>query len=56
MTVTESKALIEVRNPADGRVVGQVLNESSDTVAAKVGELRRHQSEWEAIGARGRKK
>ncbi|WP_368680269.1 aldehyde dehydrogenase family protein (plasmid) [Rhodococcus opacus] len=56
MTVTESKALIEVRNPADGRVVGQVLNESSDIVAAKVGELRRHQSEWEAIGARGRKK
>ena len=56
MTATESKAPIEVRNPVDGRVVGQVLNESSDTVAAKVGELRRHQSEWEAIGARGRKK
>ena len=32
------------------------MNESSDTVAAKVGELRRRQSEWEAIGARGRKK
>ena len=46
---------IEVRNPADGSVVGEVPNESADTVAAKARELRLYQPEWEALGARGRK-
>jgi hypothetical protein len=35
---------IEVRNPADGSVVGE---------AAKARELRLYQSEWEAMGAKG---
>lgn len=46
---------IEVRNPADGGVVGEVLNDSADTVAAKARELRLFQPEWEAMGPRGRK-
>ncbi|MBE1547405.1 acyl-CoA reductase-like NAD-dependent aldehyde dehydrogenase [Mycobacterium sp. OAS707] len=46
---------IEVRNPADGSVVGEVPNDSADTVAAKARELRLYQPEWEALGARGRK-
>jgi acyl-CoA reductase-like NAD-dependent aldehyde dehydrogenase len=46
---------IEVRNPADSSVVGEVPNESADTVAAKARELRLYQPEWEALGARGRK-
>jgi acyl-CoA reductase-like NAD-dependent aldehyde dehydrogenase len=46
---------IEVRNPADGSVVGEVPNDSPDTVAAKARELRLFQPEWEALGARGRK-
>ncbi len=46
---------IEVRNPADGTVVGEVPNDSAETVAAKDRELRIHQPEWEAMGPRGRK-
>lgn len=46
---------IEVRNPADGTVVGEVPNDSAETVAAKARELRIHQPEWEAMGPRGRK-
>jgi acyl-CoA reductase-like NAD-dependent aldehyde dehydrogenase len=46
---------IEVRNPADGSIVGSVPNDSAETVAAKAAELRTHQPEWEAIGPRGRK-
>ncbi|MBP1820002.1 aldehyde dehydrogenase family protein [Mycobacterium sp. OAE908] len=46
---------IEVRNPADGSVVGEVPNDSAETVAAKARELRLYQPEWEALGARGRK-
>lgn len=58
MTNTESKTnqvTIEVRNPADGKVVGEVPIETAEAVAAKVRELRLFQPEWEAIGARGRK-
>jgi acyl-CoA reductase-like NAD-dependent aldehyde dehydrogenase len=47
---------IEVRNPADGAVVGEVPNDSAETVAAKARELRLFQPEWEALGPRGRKK
>ena len=46
---------IDVRNPADGTVVGQVPVDTAETVAAKACELRLFQPEWEAIGADGRK-
>jgi acyl-CoA reductase-like NAD-dependent aldehyde dehydrogenase len=46
---------IEVRNPADGTVVGTVPDDSADTVAAKARELRLFQAEWQALGPRGRK-
>jgi len=52
---TDSDA-ITVRNPADGRVVGSVPIDGPEAVAAKARELRLFQPEWEAIGARGRKK
>ena len=46
---------IEVRNPADGSVVGEVPVDTPETVAAKARELRLFQPEWEAMGAKGRK-
>jgi acyl-CoA reductase-like NAD-dependent aldehyde dehydrogenase len=46
---------IEVRNPADGTVVGEVPVDTPETVAAKARELRLYQPEWEAMGAAGRK-
>jgi acyl-CoA reductase-like NAD-dependent aldehyde dehydrogenase len=49
------QSTIEVRNPADGMVVGTVLNDSAETVTAKARELRLFQPEWEALGPRGRK-
>jgi len=58
MSETESKArpaVIEVRNPADGKVVGEVPNETAEAVADKVRELRLFQPSWEAIGPKGRK-
>ncbi|BBY57236.1 aldehyde dehydrogenase family protein [Mycolicibacterium sarraceniae] len=58
MTAVEPKAdqaTITVRNPADGRVAGTVPVDGADTVAAKASELRLFQTEWEAIGPRGRK-
>ena len=51
---TRSKT-IEVRNPADGAVVGSVPIDTPETVAAKARELRLYQPEWEAMGAKGRK-
>ena len=56
MSETGAKAYpmtIEVRNPADGKVVGEVPIETAETVAAKVRELRLFQHEWEAIGPKG---
>ena len=50
-----SDLAIEVRNPADGKVVGEVRNETVDTVGATARELRLFQPEWEAIGPKGRK-
>ena len=41
---------IDVCNPADGTLVGQVPNESAETVAAKASELRRFQPEWRPSG------
>ncbi len=58
MTAVEPKAdqaTITVHNPADGRVAGTVPVDGPDTVAAKARELRLFQTEWEAIGPRGRK-
>jgi len=49
------QSTIEVRNPADGTVVGTVPIDSAETVAAKARELRLYQPEWEALGPRGRK-
>ena len=45
---------IEVRNPADGMIVGEVPVDTPEAVAAKAAELRSHQPEWEALGPRGR--
>ena len=47
---------IEVRNPADGTVVGHVPNDSPDIVAAKVRALRQAQPAWESLGPKGRKR
>ena len=47
MTAVHAKpqlTTIEVRNPADGSVVG---------IAAKARELRLYRPEWEAMGAKG---
>lgn len=46
---------IAVDNPADGRIVGEVLDETPEAVAAAAHELSLFQPEWEAIGPRGRK-
>ncbi|WP_107653824.1 aldehyde dehydrogenase family protein [Nocardia suismassiliense] len=51
----QAPAVIEVRNPGTGAVVGTVPEMSADDVAAKVRELRLFQPEWEAIGPNGRK-
>ncbi len=56
MTAVEPKAdTITVHNPADGRITGSVPIDGPDTVAARARELRLFQTEWEAIGPRGRK-
>ena len=58
MSETDAKAhrmSIEILNPADGKVVGEVPIETAEAVAAKVRELRLFQPEWEAIGPKGRK-
>jgi acyl-CoA reductase-like NAD-dependent aldehyde dehydrogenase len=47
---------ISVHNPADGTVVGSVPIDTADAVAAKARELRLYQPEWEAMGAKGRKR
>jgi acyl-CoA reductase-like NAD-dependent aldehyde dehydrogenase len=59
MPATEPKtgpSTIDVRNPADGTLVGQVPVDTPDGVAAKVRQLRLFQPEWEAIGPKGRGK
>jgi acyl-CoA reductase-like NAD-dependent aldehyde dehydrogenase len=45
---------IEVRNPADASVVGQVPLDGRDVVATKVAALRRAQPDWEDLGPNGR--
>jgi acyl-CoA reductase-like NAD-dependent aldehyde dehydrogenase len=51
---TTEQTTIEVRNPADGSVVGSVPIDSPEAVAAKADGLRLFQPEWEAMGAKGR--
>lgn len=45
---------IEVRSPADGRLVGTVPSESAGAVATTVERLRGNQPAWEALGPEGR--
>jgi acyl-CoA reductase-like NAD-dependent aldehyde dehydrogenase len=53
LDVASALATIEARNPADGTRVGEVPNDSAESVAAKARELRLFQPEWEASGAKG---
>ncbi|KAA0022072.1 aldehyde dehydrogenase family protein [Antrihabitans cavernicola] len=53
-TITEQRLDIAVRNPADGRVVGSVPDESPAAVAAKIATLRANQPAWEALGPKKR--
>lgn len=46
---------IEVRNPADGTVVGEVPVDSAEVVAARCRELRLFQPDWAAMGPQCRK-
>jgi acyl-CoA reductase-like NAD-dependent aldehyde dehydrogenase len=52
MLYTEGK--IEVRNPADGSIVGVVDDMSADQVCQLAAKLRTEQPAWEALGPRGR--
>jgi acyl-CoA reductase-like NAD-dependent aldehyde dehydrogenase len=45
---------IDVYNPADGTLAGQVINESPARVVAAVQQLRHAQTSWEAAGPRER--
>ncbi|WP_067562943.1 aldehyde dehydrogenase family protein [Nocardia acidivorans] len=54
MNTAQVTAEFEVRNPADGRVVARVREQSAEQVAEAVRALRARQPEWEALGARGR--
>lgn len=51
---TEGK--LEVRNPADGSIVGVVADLSADEVGELASELRAAQPAWEALGPKGRAK
>ncbi|MBJ8345983.1 aldehyde dehydrogenase family protein [Antrihabitans sp. YC2-6] len=46
---------VQVHNPADGRIVGTVPDESTEAVVAKIAALRAAQPEWEALGPKGRR-
>ncbi|AYF75489.1 aldehyde dehydrogenase family protein [Nocardia yunnanensis] len=54
MSTMAGAAQIEVRNPADGGVVGRVGDHDAGQVAEVVGRLRAAQPAWEAIGPRER--
>lgn len=47
-------AMLEIRNPVDGLVVGSVRDEPSTVVAETVAALRELQPEWEGLGVDGR--
>jgi acyl-CoA reductase-like NAD-dependent aldehyde dehydrogenase len=46
--------VVEVRNPADGSIVGVVADMSADQVLQVAAELRSAQPAWEALGPKGR--
>jgi acyl-CoA reductase-like NAD-dependent aldehyde dehydrogenase len=46
--------VVEVRNPADGSVVGVVADMSVDQVSQVAAQLRSAQADWEALGPEGR--
>lgn len=52
--MTATRAAIEVRCPADGRLVGTVPDQSREEVAAAAARLRAAQPAWEALGPDGR--
>ncbi len=54
MTVDTSSATIDVRNPADGSVVGTVPDLDATAVNAAAAELRMAQIGWERLGPDGR--
>ncbi|MFI6865501.1 aldehyde dehydrogenase family protein [Nocardia sp. NPDC050406] len=54
MSTVEAAATIEVRNPADGSVVGRVRDHAAAEVDEAVRALRRHQPAWEALTVRER--
>ena len=49
-----STPVVEVRNPADGSVVGVVADMSAEQVSQVAARLRSAQAAWEALGPRGR--
>ncbi|GAA0630679.1 aldehyde dehydrogenase family protein [Sporichthya brevicatena] len=53
---TTAPAPIEVRCPADGRIVGTVANQTRDEVGAVAAKLREAQPAWEALGPEARGK
>ncbi|WP_016881714.1 MULTISPECIES: aldehyde dehydrogenase family protein [unclassified Rhodococcus (in: high G+C Gram-positive bacteria)] len=53
---SEGRSMIEVRCPADGRLVGRVPDLGAAGVASAAKQLREAQPEWEAIGPDGRAK
>lgn len=54
MSVDTAPAVLEVRSPADGSVVGSVPVMDTTAVNAAAAELRLAQAGWEALGAEGR--
>ncbi|WP_330181049.1 aldehyde dehydrogenase family protein [Nocardia sp. NBC_01503] len=54
MKTMQETAEIEIRNPADGRMVGRVRDHAVEEVAEAVRGLRAAQPAWAALGARGR--
>jgi len=54
VSVDTTSAVLEVRNPADGSLVGSVPIQDARTVNAAATELRMAQPAWEALGPDGR--
>ena len=53
-TAASDTAPVEVRNPADGTIVGTVPNQAADEVRALADQLRAAQPAWEALGPKAR--
>lgn len=54
--VTTKRAVLQVENPADGSIVGEVPDMSADEVRAMAERLRAAQPAWEALGPKERAK